>query len=197
MRFLVTHLADDGRNDMQLCQLCRTPAPLTGNQLVAVACTLLGANKNRLNKALGPDGIGKLGKPFLVKAAARLPRTDIDPFNRDFTKTRQLRLRCLPGPGGGCLEAPELAGAAVPVAAATPASPRSDDRPRPRPRGLAEDAGAFFAAFLAAGFFFAVSAFFAMPVIPVPLTFICSDRISLADQAAFASCRSNSAASAA
>ena len=114
MRFLVTHLADDGRNDMQLRQLRRAPAPFAGNQLVAVACPLLGTDKNGLDKALGPNGIGKLGKPFLVKAAARLPGADIDPFNRNFTKAGQLRLRRLPGSGNGCLRGARPGGSGCP-----------------------------------------------------------------------------------
>ena len=99
---------------MQLRQLRRAPAPFTGNQLVAVACPLLGTDKNGLDKALGPNGIGKLGKPFLVKAAARLPGADIDPFNRNFTKAGQLRLRRLPGSGNGCLRGARPGGSGCP-----------------------------------------------------------------------------------
>ena len=57
MCFLVTNLANDGRNNMQLRQLRCAPAPFAGNQLVAVACTLLGTKKNGLDKTLGPNGI--------------------------------------------------------------------------------------------------------------------------------------------
>ena len=96
------------------CCLRRPPAPFTGNQLVAVACPLLGTDKNGLDKALGPNGIGKLGKPFLFKAAARLPGSDIDPFNRNFTKAGQLRPQRLPGSGNGCLRGAQTLGSGCP-----------------------------------------------------------------------------------
>ena len=110
----LVEIADNRWNFMQFGALRRAPAPFTGNQLVAVACPLLGTDKNGLDKAFGPNGIGKLGKPFLVKAAARLPGADIDPFNRNFTKAGQLQLRRLPGSGNGCLRGARPGGSGCP-----------------------------------------------------------------------------------
>ena len=168
------------------CCAARQRSP---NQLVAVAACW--TDKNGLDKALGPNGISKLGKPFLVKAAPRLPGPTL--IHSTGISPRPESCDCGASPIRKWL--PEGA-----QPAGRPFRRRRQRQHHPgrqagRGHALAVDAGAFSQLSLAAsaaGFFFAVSAFFAMLVIPAYLS-LCLSRVDVPlGRAAFASRRSTS-----
>ena len=69
-RFAVAHFADNNGNLGETRHSRRAPSSFAGNELIAAVRE--GANKERLNHAVGRDAVRELFESFFVKAFSRL-----------------------------------------------------------------------------------------------------------------------------
>ncbi len=81
-RVAVVDVDRDDRHLVQACGLRRAPAPLAGDDLEAVVRALHRTHHDRLDHAVLPDRVGKLGELGFRKRAARVARIGFQEFDR-------------------------------------------------------------------------------------------------------------------
>jgi hypothetical protein len=81
-RLGVADVEQHDRHFMQACTLRGAPAPLAGDDLVAVGRALQRAHDDRLDDAALPDRLRQLREVFLDESAARVARARLDMLDR-------------------------------------------------------------------------------------------------------------------